>query len=398
MEQHLDIIDADGHITEPGDLWERYIDPEFREHCPKIWIEADGTEKMRIDEGIIVGSKPRLKKSSLATASHFGGRDRQMDISLNYLEGAPGGFDPHARIAWMDQEGIDAAILFPTMALNTMFYARDPRRTAAVTEAYNRYMADFAAPYKDRLLPVGLLPLCALDEAIAQVVRCKKAGINSGCVRPNLTDGKPLHHPDFYPLWQACQDNDFGVAVHGSAGVDNIGLERFGRFSSISTNFGDDEASYAVEHCFVHTAEMMAAVTSFVLAGICERFPRLKVAFIEGGGAWLPGYVDRMDRHFDDISANDLCLTVRPSEIFERQCVAAFEPVEGSIKVLAEYFGPSKLMVATDYPHGDGFPNTVAKIKAMNFKPEVERALFSAGAKEWYGVSAIGRAAPQLAQ
>src|SRR5205814_1256128 len=125
--------------------------------------------------------------------------------------------------------------------------------------------------------------------------------------------------------------------------------------------------------------------TSFVMGGICDKFPRLRVAFIEAGGAWLPGYVDRMDRHFDDVSANDLDITTRPSEIFERQCFASFEPVEGCIKVLAEHFGPNKLMAATDYPHSDGFPDTLKKIKAMGLKPEVEKAVLSAGVKEWLG-------------
>lgn len=391
MDTYLEIVDSDGHIAEPGDLWERYIDPKYREDCPKIWLEADGTEQFRCDGNVTLTTKPSLKKSSLATGSNFGGRDFQVDLNRNYLQGDAGGFDPHERIKWMDSEGIDASVLFPTMALTASFIIREPGRAAAAAEAYNRYMLDFVAPYKDRLLAVALLPMYALDEAIEQVKRYKKAGLNTGCVRPNLVDGKPLHHPDFYPLWEVCQEYDFGIAVHGSAGVDNLGVDRFAANSFKSTQGNTDNYSYAAEHCFTHTAELMAAVTSFVLSGICERFPRLKVAFVEGGAAWLPGYVDRMDRHFDDISANDLCVTVRPSEIFDRQCFVSFEPVEGSIKVLAEYFGANKFMAATDYPHGDGFPETVKKIKAMNLRPELERAIFSAGAKEWYGVSTIGR-------
>src|SRR3546814_4481607 len=62
-----------------------------------------------------------------------------------------------------------------------------------------------------------------------------------------------------------------------------------------------------------------------------------------------------LDRHFDDVGMNDTGLITRPSEIFERRCFVSFEPVEKTIAVLAEYFGPHKLMLSSDYPHGDGF-------------------------------------------
>jgi predicted TIM-barrel fold metal-dependent hydrolase len=165
------------------------------------------------------------------------------------------------------------------------------------------------------------------------------------------------------------------------------------RFDTQSVNFTDSAPikpkchSFSVEHCFVHAAEMMAAATSFVLGGICDKFPRLRVAFVESGGAWMPGYVDRMDRHFDDLGSNDTGLSMRPSEIFKRQCFVSFEPVERSIAVLAEYFGPNKLMVASDYPHSDGFPNAVQTVRNLKLKPEVEAALLSAGFRQWYGLN-----------
>jgi predicted TIM-barrel fold metal-dependent hydrolase len=397
----VEVVDADGHITEPGDLWERYIDPKYRDSCPKIFIERDGAERFRIDEHLTVQSEVRHRKPSIATASLFGGRDGDLQPDLTYYDGEAGGFDPHERIKWMNREGFDRAVLFPSLTINLIWHTMDPKRAAAVTDAYNRYVLDFMSPYKGRLLGVAILPMIAVDEAIAQAKTFKKAGINAGCVRPNPVAGKALHHPCFYPLWEACQEMDFGIAIHGASGVENMGTERFGSVRTGEQGSSGAPYSYAVEHCFTHTAEMMAAVTSFVLGGVCDKFPRLKVAFIEAGGAWLPGYVDRMDRHFDDVSANDLHITHRPSEIFQRQCFSTFEPVESSIRVLAEHFGPHKLMVSTDYPHGDGFPNTINLIKQMKLKPEVERALFSVGAKKWYGIdddSVAGRPAPEPVQ
>src|SRR5207249_4501302 len=83
------------------------------------------------------------------------------------------------------------------------------------------------------------------------------------------------------------------------------------------------------------------------------RHPRLRVAFLESGGGWIAPWVDRMNRHFDDLGFNESAPKTRPSELFQRNCWISFEPVESSIAVLADYIGPHKIMWATDYPHSD---------------------------------------------
>jgi uncharacterized protein len=74
---------------------------------------------------------------------------------------------------------------------------------------------------------------------------------------------------------------------------------------------------------------MMAAAASMIMCGPCDRFHQLRVGFLESGGGWMAGWLDRMDRHFDDVGMNDTGLHARPSEIFRRQCFISFEPVEG---------------------------------------------------------------------
>ena len=108
-------------------------------------------------------------------------------------------------------------------------------------------------------------------------------------------------------------------------------------------------------HIISHTMEMMLACMSVIWGGVCERHPKMRIAFLELGGGWIAPWLDRMDRHFDDQGFNDSGLTTRPSELFQRNCWISFEPVEGSIKALADYIGPHKILWATDYPHPDGF-------------------------------------------
>jgi len=91
-----------------------------------------------------------------------------------------------------------------------------------------------------------------------------------------------------------------------------------------------------------------------IWGGVCEKHPKIRIGFWSPAAAGSP-WLDRMDRHFDDQGFNDSGLTTRPSELFKRNCWISFEPVEGSLRVLADYVGPNKIMWATDYPHPDGF-------------------------------------------
>jgi len=100
----------------------------------------------------------------------------------------------------------------------------------------------------------------------------------------------------------------------------------------------------------------------------------------------MAGLLDRMDRHFDDQGMNDTNLETRPSDIFRRQCFISFEPVEGALKVLADYIGSDSILWATDYPHIDGFWGAVDMIKGMELPLKIERNVLAGGAKRFYGI------------
>jgi len=96
-----------------------------------------------------------------------------------------------------------------------------------------------------------------------------------------------------------------------------------------------------------------------------------------------------MDRHFDDKGFNDSGLTTRPSELFQRNCRIAFEPVEGCRKALADYVGPHKILWATDYPHPDGFfPGAPTTVRALlgNAPADTVGQVMAGGAKGLYGL------------
>jgi hypothetical protein len=156
------VIDADGHVLEPPDLWDHYLDPAYRDRAPQLFIDTDGKERLRL-EGKVLGGP-----TGLGAAGAIGARQGAASINITYREGRKGGFDPHARIPDMDLDGIDAAFLYPSISLFAGA-GEDPQLAAAMCRAYNRWLADYCHPYPDRLFGVAMLPMQSVELAIEEM-------------------------------------------------------------------------------------------------------------------------------------------------------------------------------------------------------------------------------------
>src|SRR3989442_1923339 len=108
MTRAYDVVDADGHILEPLDLWDTYMDPEFRERRPRFVIDENGKERLNV-QGKLLGN-PR----GIGSLGYVGVRQGIVKANTLKYEGRKGGFDPHPRIVDMDAHGIDAALLYPS--------------------------------------------------------------------------------------------------------------------------------------------------------------------------------------------------------------------------------------------------------------------------------------------
>jgi predicted TIM-barrel fold metal-dependent hydrolase len=372
MVRAYDVIDADAHVLEPLNLWERYIDPKFADQAPRVVVREDGKEALAL-AGKVLGSK-----RGIGVAGGIGARDGVVcSDTMSYSDGKPGGFDPHKRIPDMDLDGIDAAFLFPTLGLFAGAID-DPALAAAVCRAYNRWIVDYCAPYPDRLFGIGMLPLQSVELAIKEMTFIRQElGLRAASIRPNPYSEKMIYHPDYAPFWSAAEDLDLAIAFHEGAGASmvQVGSDRF--------------STPGARHIVVHTMEMMMAAASVIWGGVCERHPKVKIGFMESGGGWIAPWIDRMDRHFDDHDMNDSGLTIRPSELFKRNCWISYEPVEGTLGLLADYIGPENILWATDYPHPDGFfPGAPAMVqeKLAHLPAETRRQVMAGGAMAFYGL------------
>lgn len=346
MRDGVRIVDADGHLLEPADVFEGRVDPRHLERAPRILRDERGRQGMSF-----LGMPP-------FTDGPFGPGDAvrpgglRQPRHLSWDEGQPGGFDPHARIRDMDVEGIDAAILFPTLGL---FLCLVPEAEAqvAIARCLNDHAWEYSRPYPDRLFPVGVLPLEDVDASVAEVQRVASLGFRAVVVRPNPdpTTGRRLDDPAYEPLWSAAEEAGLVVAVHEGVNplVPFAGLDR------CQTMFD--------WHVVSHPFEQMLAFLVLVRAGVMERHPRLRFGFMESNCGWLPYWLERMDSNWKNLSWQVPEIKRPPSEYFRRQCAITCEADEDAVGAVARLVGDDLIMWASDYPHYDSeFPGAVAEM------------------------------------
>lgn len=366
------VVDADGHILEPVDLFERYMEErDLLPMAPTFYTDDAGLQQFKL-EG------KTLPRGILG----LGGRNAGRPVSLEtqkqrWEEQQPGGFDPHARVKDLDLEGIDTAVLFPTVGLR-FCGIEDPRVALATCRAYNDWLADFCKPYPDRLVGVATVPFQHPEGAIAEMRRAtEKLGFKAAFIRPNPLQGRNLDHPDYRPFWDAAQEIGCPVAIHEG-----------GLMPTIKTVGADRFTNLVYRHMLGHAMEQQIASMTMILGGVCERYPRLKVVFLEAGGGWMPYWLERMDHHHERLGWLIPDCVLSPREYFLRQCYISVDPDEKTIPMLCEMVGDDNVMWASDYPHFDcTFPGVVEEVREAKVPPATMDKILGKNAVRFYGLA-----------
>ena len=138
-----------------------------------------------------------------------------------------------------------------------------------------------------------------------------------------------------------------------------------------------DNAQFALQHACSHSMEQMLALEAMTLGGVLERFPRLKVAFLEGNGSWLPFWLWRLDEHWDNPGRyENPALRLKPSAYFYRQCFVSVECGELPACQAVASCGADHFVFSTDYPHYDTqYPEATAKFLELPLSEESQRKI-----------------------
>lgn len=358
------VVDADGHVLEPAAAWEGLAD----RHRPTIRRDGAGYEH------VVVGDTEILAVP-LGTLATPGARFSDPAGFRSIEEALPGGSDPEARLADMDSEGIDQAVLFPSVGL--YFWAlTDAGAAVAVARAYNDWLASYCAADPGRLFGAAMVPVQDPTAAAAEVRRAHdELGFPALFVRPNPCCGRSLSDPAYEPIWEAAEETGTAVGVHEGSSV------------IVPTLGADRPFNPLVLHAVSHAFEEMLACAQLIAFGVLDRHPGLRVVFLESGGGWAPFWLERLDEQAE--SFGDFCPQMRlaPSEYFARQCWISFEVDESTLPVLAPVIGEDRVVWGSDYPHHDAtFPGAVAALRttAAPMSEEGRRLLLGANAAALY--------------
>ena len=346
------VSDVDMHILEPYDLWERYIDPAFADEAPRFidMQEAAGRGRLMV-AGSLVTKVAGKNRESLEVARRF-----SENMQRWHAEFIEMGWSSEAQVMGMEKEGVDLAFLYPSHQLAAM--ANDdvgPDLALAIARAYNDWLNDFISYDRGRMIHIASVPLQNPQGAVQEIRRCaEEFGSKAVVVRGDPHHGRILDDPVYEDLWTELERLDLAVGVHNGTHslVPNVAAHRF--------------STRLQSHTVSHPMEMMASMVTLIGSGVLERHPKLRVAFLEAGGGWLPYMLWRFDQQYDQLAFEVPYLHMKPSDYFRRQCWISVEPEEPNIQGIIDFLGEDYTVISSDFPHADHPPEELKDFSERN--------------------------------
>ena len=355
------VIDADGHILEPADTWEKYIDPKFRDRAMRI-RKYDGKEVVEMD-----GNRSQFFDVKVLTMLGAMGKSAE-ELAAMMEEPYPGSYpfgsmDPKDRMAQLDQEGISKAILYPSLGLTWECEIEDPDLSLAYAKAYNRWICDFCSDTDGRLIAAAHISLADPKEAAAELERAVREGAKGAFLAPYTLTRVPHAHPDHDAFWAKAQELDVPVAIHPMA--EHPKIRTYQRFN------GMGKAAWMQNALGMQGPQQ--AFYGLFQWGLFDRFPNIKAILLESGAGWIGAALDRMDTTFATTLGDNVPLKEKPSTYFRKQCWISGDPDERALAHVIDYVGDDRFFWATDYPHFDHPSNYMEELEGL-VAPLSERA------------------------
>ena len=336
------LVSADSHVVEPPDMWVDYIDPAFKARAPRIVENPPGMEGHYF---IIEGMEPKkvlgLFNAGLSPKEVKEQQDRNPDMS----ECPPGAYDPVARMKDLERDGVEAEVIYTSLAFD-LFRLTDAPFQQAVFSAYNTWLAEFCNSDPKHLVGLGLIPLLDVQEGVKELSRCAELGLRGGVIMASPPEGISYSNPMYEPFWAAAEDLNMPISLH------------------ILTGHNDEskaEGPFKEHHVrvigIIH--EIQRSFAQIMFSGVLERHPGLTIVSAENDIGWVPHFLYRADRWYEKGKyTNPTELKMTPKEYAERQLYVSYQTDPIGLR-LADYFGEDNYAWASDYPHGAStFPNS----------------------------------------
>jgi predicted TIM-barrel fold metal-dependent hydrolase len=353
------IISADSHVA--------IRDDAVLEHLSTKYHEGYKQSRMEYIQRMMARAKRKGSDELL-----IGAGDKPWEAA-----GRPGEYDPTERLKDMDTDGVEAEVLYSDVEAGVCFNTMTDGGRLAAFRAFNDAALAFSSADPKRLLVVYLVPIVDMNEAVGEVQRLAREGARAFMLPlyPTDLDLPPYFDSSYEPLWSAIEETGIPISQHVGANEALWHILQYdttpakGIFQSLPPIF---------------MAEVLA---NWIVGGVFERHPKLKVVLVEAGLGWIPYFLERLDtmktRHGWD---HYEMLRELPSHYWRQNMLATFE--EDTYGVSQRHrLGIDNLMWATDYPHPDStWPNSqqVLETHFADVPSEEARAMIGATAARLY--------------
>jgi predicted TIM-barrel fold metal-dependent hydrolase len=266
--------------------------------------------------------------------------------------------DREARVAKLDEFGVDGSIMYPGEFIATVGYYSPDKTGNAVLHAYNRYFNDrWGFNVRDRIYTTPVLSLWDLETSIKDAEWVIKQGARIVVMPMGPAHDKSPAHPDFDAFWARLNEAGVAVAYHVSEATFMHPLIRaWGEKPLQSRRTG--QTAWQWMFCYSEIPVQMT-LANIVYHNFFERFPNIRIISAENGANWLPSFLEKMDK-MRDMAKNGYwpCgqLKERPSRIFRRHCYVVAYPEDDVKGIVEKLGGAACLLMGSDYPHAEGVP------------------------------------------
>ncbi|MGH7966850.1 MAG: amidohydrolase family protein [Candidatus Binatia bacterium] len=383
--KHFAVFDADSHVVEPREVWEKYLEPEYRTLGKfALWREEGKHDCYLKINGKIFRDpmSPNIPRHAIWRPGMTWDKVGELDPNTRHPQ-SEGASNPQARLKDMDAMGVDQTFLYPTWFAEGFHLIEDPDVSYALARAYNNWIADFCQASPDRLFAAAMIPLQNMDYAIAELQRTAKMVCFRGAfIRPMFLEERYFTHPYYDPLWAELERLGVTAAVHPTAGLWNPEWTSHGPFiekiksrlnkllflpevgGGPSAGGGNGpNISFMTMPALGHPVaqilspwldnHMFVAATLIGFTAM-QRYPQMKVVVAHGKASWMEEVLEKMEAstlafpllHYYPVRTD-------PEEMWEEgKVLLGFDAEERLIQKQPHVFA-EKIVWGSRYPHQD---------------------------------------------
>jgi predicted TIM-barrel fold metal-dependent hydrolase len=371
-------FDADQHYYEAEDAFIRHIDPAMRKRCMQ-WAEIDGKKRLLVG-GRVNRFIPNPTFDPVAHPgcldSYFRAKTSAKDIreAFGQLEPiSPFYRDRQARLTSMDDQGVEACFLFPTLGVGMeAALEHDPPAMLAAFRAFNRWLdEDWGVNFENRIYAAPYITLADVDWAIeelewalsrdARIINLRASSVVG--VEGRRSFGNPTHDP----FWERLNEAGITVTIHsGDAGYGFM-LDYWGQDSEF------EAFRYSPLRSLMSATPIADTVASFIAEGIFTRYRNIRLATIESGSEWLSPLLKKIKKAYGQ---HTYAFAEDPRETIRKHLFIS-PYYEDNLQELKSQIGAENILFGSDWPHAEGleFPTDFVHDLAGFSDDEIRRIM-----------------------